>query len=179
MINAAGLMAANTLLGIQPLHGGINDPATNRTLRLRRVATGERIELTYWRGNWYVPDALDKVSMFLRDPEQQSVTAVDPALLDFLHAILKHLAYDGTVTVFDATVSKETMRKRAQAPGTGYSVARERLHGFGRALDFTIPALGMSRVFEAASDLGRGGVGFLEGDNMVHIDTGEIVSWRA
>ena len=152
---------------------GVNDASRNKVLSLLRPATGEAIRVTYWRGEWYNPQALRDLSTFLRDPQQESQGDIDPALLDFLHAIVSALDYRGRVVVFDAILSENTLARR----GGGEEELDDEYHRYGRALDFTIPDQPMERVRDVAEKLGLGGVGFLPTQSILHIDTGEVRSW--
>jgi len=62
-------------------------PVGPRVLTFAHLHTAERLEVEYMDGARYLPDALSAVNHLLRDFRTGDVHAIDPALLDVLHAL--------------------------------------------------------------------------------------------
>ncbi len=175
----AGLAAA----GLAPLLGTAAQaqprmPAAlvERRLNLKHLHTGETVDIAYYRNGRYIPQTLATLNRFLRDHRDNSVHAIDPALLDFLHDLTLELRVAGPVGIvcgYRSPRSNEFLRARSSG------VARHSLHLEGMAVDIRVPGKRVATVAEAALDMRCGGVGKYTGSNFVHIDTGRFRSWGA
>src|SRR5690606_32213399 len=65
----------------------VAEPAAVRTIDFSHLHTGERLAVEYFNGGTYLPDALRAVNQLLRDFRTGEVHAIDPELLDLLHAV--------------------------------------------------------------------------------------------
>ena len=136
--------------------------------------TGERLEVTYKKGDHYVPEGLEKIDYILRDHRNEKVHSMDPKLLGFLYDLLKELDYQGEVHIISGYRSPETnerLRKRSS------SIAKHSLHMQGKALDFRLPGIDPRMLRDKARAMKRGGVGYYNKLDFIHIDTGRVRVW--
>jgi uncharacterized protein YcbK (DUF882 family) len=99
---------------------------------------------------------------------------MDPKLLGFLYDLLKELDYQGEVHIISGYRSPETnerLRKRSS------SIAKHSLHMQGKALDFRLPGIDTRMLRDKALSMRRGGVGYYNKLDFIHIDTGRVRVW--
>jgi uncharacterized protein YcbK (DUF882 family) len=145
-----------------------------RTLRIRRVQTGESFEGVYWRDGRYDRDALRRLDVILRDPSMDETTPMDPRLFDVLHTIARHLDSDEHYEVISGYRAPETNAARARQ---SRRVSRVSLHMSGMAADVRLPGRQAIGIARAAADLQIGGVGLYRRDGFVHLDCGPARRW--
>lgn len=171
-LGALALLAA----GGTPARSAIATAHDTRSLRLRHLHTGERIDVVYCRNGRYTPDALAEIDRFLRDHRDGTVHRIDPRVLDYLHDLSNRLGVTGRIDIVSGYRSPKTNALlRAKSPG----VAKRSLHMKGMALDIRIPGIRVKTVAKAAIAMKRGGVGSYSRSNFVHIDCGSPRNWGA
>jgi uncharacterized protein YcbK (DUF882 family) len=145
-----------------------------RTLSLRHTHTGESLSLAYAHGHTYLPDALARVSWFLRDFRNGESRAIDPQLLDRLHTLS---ALTGTRAPFDVISGYRSPETNEALRRRGGGVASQSLHLEGRAIDVRLADVPLTDLRDAATSLRAGGVGFYPETRFVHLDTGRMRRW--
>ena len=99
---------------------------------------------------------------------------MDPKLLDFLYELLKELDYQGEIHIISGYRSPETNESlRNQSSG----IAKHSLHMQGKALDFRLPGVDTKTLRDKAHAMKRGGVGYYNKLDFIHIDTGRVRVW--
>lgn len=156
--------------------GGADAQGETRTISMVHRHTGEQIMVTFRRGGAYDQQALQRLNWFLRDWRRDEPTRMDPTLFDVLWEVYRSVGTTQPIHVVSAYRSPGTnamLRRRSRG------VALHSQHINGRAIDFYIPGVTMSRVREAGMLLQRGGVGFYPGSasQFVHLDTGSVRHW--
>lgn len=145
-----------------------------RALELVHTHTSERLEVEYFSGGRYLPDALQTVNQFLRDFRTGDVHAIDPALLDVLHqstTTTETAKAFQVISGYRSPVTNEMLRHRSEG------VAAGSLHMKGQAIDIRLPDIPLARLRAAALAVGRGGVGYYPASDFVHVDTGRVRTW--
>lgn len=147
-----------------------------RTLRMHHTHTGENIQITYKRDGRYDADALKKISWFLRDWRRDEPTSMDPRLFDLVWEVYRDVGGTEPVTIVSAYRSPAT---NAMLRSRSRGVAKFSQHMMGKAMDFYIPGVSLSRVRETGMKKQRGGVGFYptSGSPFVHLDVGSVRAW--
>ena len=153
------------------------DPAfaRSRTLDLYFTHTRENLKIVYKRNGRHVPSALRKINRFLRDWRRNESTKMDPELLDLLWDVQQEFG-GRTIHVVSAYRSPATNRMlRRRSRG----VASKSQHMVGRAIDFYIKGVDVSKLREAGMRRQVGGVGYYprSGTPFVHFDTGSVRAW--
>jgi uncharacterized protein YcbK (DUF882 family) len=123
--------------------------------------------------------ATEEVNWFMRDFRRKTAADMDPALLDFLVEIKdeirkRHPSLRVTFQVVSAYRAPET---NDMLRGNGGSQAVKSLHSTSQAIDIRVAGLKTSALRDIATCINRGGVGYYESDDFVHIDTGRIRYW--
>jgi uncharacterized protein YcbK (DUF882 family) len=145
-----------------------------RALSFVHTHTGESLALTYAVGDSYVPRALATLEHFLRDFRNGRTHAIDPSLLDQLHALAHVTATSAPFQVISAYRSPATNRSLREG---GHGVALNSLHLTGQAIDIRLADVALADLHGAALSFRAGGVGYYPGSDFVHIDTGRVRSW--
>ena len=145
-----------------------------RTLRIRRVQTGESFDGIYWRDGRYDRDALRRLDIVFRDPSMDETTPMDPRLFDVLFTIARHVGSDEFYEVISGYRAPETNAARARQ---SRRVSRVSLHMSGMAADVRLPGTQSLGIARAAADLQIGGVGLYRRDGFVHLDCGPARRW--
>ncbi len=149
------------------------DP-TARTLSFYHTHTKDRLVVTYASNGEYKTPALEAINEFLRDFRDGEKTNMDPALMDFLFELRELLGSTGTYEVISAYRSPATNEMlRARSRG----VARRSQHLLGTAIDVRLDDVDTRLLRDAALKMQRGGVGYYQASNFVHIDTGRVRRW--
>lgn len=150
--------------------------AGERTLSLYGTNTRESLKVTYFRNGSYDKAAMKKLNWFLRDWRRKEPANIDPLLLDLVHEVYVRSGATGPIHVHSAYRSKATnnaLRKRSSG------VARNSQHIQGKAMDFRIPGVKVSKLREIAMKMQVGGVGYYPRSNspFVHLDVSRVRSW--
>lgn len=147
-----------------------------RDLSFYHTHTGERLNVVYWRDGDYVDTALNQVNDFLSDFRTGDRVEMDPQLLDLIWDVRESLNSDATYQIISAYRSPKTnemLRSRSASSG----VARTSQHILGKAIDVRLEGVETAELRDAAIRLQRGGVGYYEASNFVHMDTGRVRRW--
>jgi uncharacterized protein YcbK (DUF882 family) len=148
-----------------------------RVLAFRHLHTDERIAVTYRVGDHYQRPALQKLNHFFRDFRTGDTVAIDPQLLDLLYDIKVHLG--DTDARFDILSAYRSPRTNQMLRANSGGVAKNSLHLTGQAIDVRFPDLPTRHIRDAALKLARGGVGYYQRSDFVHLDTGTVRRWGA
>lgn len=167
-------LAAGAAFNAMPLvHAMAASPAP-RSLAFLNTHTGEHVRCEYWCNGDYVADALREVDHVLRDHRSGDVAAIDPRLLDLLHAVRLRLDAPAAFEVISGYRSPTT---NAALAAQGRGVATHSLHTQGKAIDIRLPGCDLTALRAAALGLSGGGVGYYPRSNFVHMDTGRVRTW--
>jgi uncharacterized protein YcbK (DUF882 family) len=149
--------------------------APARRLVLRNLHTSEVLDIEYRQGGDYPADAMARIVEVLRDFRTGERHDIDPALLESLADLAAALRVEPVFDVISGYRSPQTNEMlRSQSGG----VALRSLHMEGRAIDVRLAGVACSDLAAGALLLGRGGVGFYQRSDFVHLDTGLVRSWR-
>lgn len=145
-------------------------------VKLAHPHTDEVIDVVYRIGDTYIPEAIDKLSDFLRDSHNQEVSKYDPRTFDVLHTVLLKLGKpDGIVDILSGYRSEETNDMLRESKTT--NAAKYSQHILGKAIDIRVPGVSATLVRDAALSLGAGGVGYYPQSQFVHVDVGPVRQW--
>jgi uncharacterized protein YcbK (DUF882 family) len=146
-----------------------------RTLAFRHTHTGETLTVAYANGDAYAAAALARIDWLLRDFRTGESKAIDPQLLDQLHALSVATGTTAPFEVISGYRSPATNVALQQRGGGG--VATHSLHLEGRAIDVRLPDVSLTDLRDAALSLRAGGVGYYAQSQFVHVDTGRVRRW--
>jgi uncharacterized protein YcbK (DUF882 family) len=170
-------LAALALLVIIPAYADLPSATTPREYRVRffHTHTGERLDIVYREGDRYLPEALARLNLYLRDHRTGAVHSYDPQVFDLLHELLaavgKPEAEIDVVCGYRTPGSNEFLRGRSSG------VAVQSLHLQAMAIDIRVPGTETARLRDAALALHRGGVGYYAKSDFVHVDVGRVRRW--
>jgi uncharacterized protein YcbK (DUF882 family) len=142
-----------------------------RRLGFMHMHTGETLSVVYHDGEQYVSDALAEIDHLLRDFRAGESHAIDPGLLDILHGVQTLTQRNATFEVISGYRSPATNEMLANK---SRGVAKRSLHMQGRAIDIRMTGVNTRQVREAAMQLARGGFGFYDRSDFIHLDTGNF-----
>lgn len=149
-------------------------PAKKKIIHMNNLHTGESLSSCYFDGGRYIESELDKIDYLCRDFRRDETHPIDRQLLNQLQAIQKVLGVNKEVQIISGYRSPATNEMlRSQSNG----VAKLSYHMQGKAIDFRLPGVKLSRVRKAALSLKAGGVGYYPESNFIHIDTGPVRHW--
>jgi len=169
------LAAAIFFFGSQSLQSVIANGDT-RTISFHHLHTGEDLTVTFKRDGRYDEAALVKINHILRDWREDDPIKMDPHLIDLLWEVHREVGATDSIHVicgYRAPGTNAMLRARSRG------VAQFSQHMLGKAIDFYIPGVELSRLREIGLRLQRGGVGFYptSGSPFVHLDTGGVRHW--
>jgi uncharacterized protein YcbK (DUF882 family) len=147
-----------------------------RELSFYHTHTGKNLTVVYWEDGRYVDESLDEVNQFLSDFRTGDATVMDRELLDLIYDVRDSLGGEGTYQIISAYRSPKTnemLRNRSASSG----VAKKSQHLLGKAIDVRLAGVPTAELRDAAIRLQRGGVGYYEASDFVHMDTGRVRRW--
>ncbi len=153
------------------------DRAPERYIVLTYPKSGERVAATYFRNGQYDPRVMASINRIYRDRRNGKVGNIDPELVDFLVDIRSRLMLPPTVE-FEILSGYRSPETNATLAATNGQVAKESLHLHGWAMDFRIDGVNGNAIAEVAKTMQRGGVSFYPSSNHVHVDLGNIRTWK-
>lgn len=146
----------------------------HKTLFLEHTQTGDKLKLTYFEKGRYIKSALHEIDHLLRDYRTGATHPIDPALLDQLHDLRLILRLNRPFHIISGYRSPFT---NSMLHSHSNGVANNSLHMQGRAIDIRVEGLDSRHIKNAALAMRRGGVGYYENSDFVHIDTGKFRTW--
>ncbi len=166
------LKAAVTITCVYPFRKLIASSKMERSLNLYNVHTHEKLYARYFASGIYDKNALNDINYILRCHYSNEIITIDTNLLNLLCDIKDIFGKDKEVHIISGYRSfayNEYLRS------LGRKVARDSLHLYGLAIDFTIPDISISKLSDAAKSFNAGGVG--KYPEFIHIDVGRIRYW--
>ena len=159
-----------------PVFAASSADAQTRKLKLYYLHTGEKATITFKKGNKFLPSGLKKINRFLRDWRRNEPTRMDPLLMDLIWEVYKKSgskAYIHVISGYRSPKTNNMLRKR------GRGVAKRSQHTLGKALDFYLPDVKLSKLRKIGLIKQVGGVGYYprSGSPFVHMDTGRVRHW--
>jgi len=148
--------------------------AERRTLSFVHTHTGEKLTTTYAIDGRYQPESIQQIEHLLRDFRNGEAHTIDPKLLDILYELQKLTKHDGAFHIISAYRSPVT---NAQLRSKSTGVAEHSKHMEGKAIDVRLPGFSTLELRDLAKSLRRGGVGYYESSDFVHVDTGPVRYW--
>jgi uncharacterized protein YcbK (DUF882 family) len=150
--------------------------AETRSLKLYFIHTKERAEITFKKNGRYVQSGLNEINRFLRDWRRNEPAKMDPRLLDLVWEVYRGVGgrdYIHVVSAYRSPATNKALRSRSSG------VAEKSQHMLGKAMDFYIPGVPLSKLRAAAFRAQVGGVGYYpkSGSPFVHLDVGNVRSW--
>jgi uncharacterized protein YcbK (DUF882 family) len=168
-------------VGARPQARQVSSPPTSspdspdHLLLLYNTHTRERLDIVYRRGDAYIPDALAKLDLFLRDHRTGDVRHFDPRLYDILSDLSASVGRPGgeidVVCGYRTSSTNESLRARTAG------VAKNSLHIQAEAIDLRMPGIDTIKLRKAALSLARGGVGYYPHSDFIHLDVGRVRQW--
>ena len=154
---------------------GVPEDGQKYELKLERQ-TGEIVSVIYRVGDTYIPEAIDKLSQFLRDSHNDEVKTYNPRTFDVLHTMLAKLNRPSSVIqILSGYRTKETNDALRESGTT--NAAEHSQHIEANALDIRVPGVPVVQLRNAALSLGAGGVGYYPKSQFIHVDTGPVREW--
>lgn len=152
--------------------------AETRSLKLYYVHTNERAEIVFKKNGRYIDGGLKKLNYFLRDWRRNEPTKMDPRLFDLIWQVYRASGSRDYIHVISAYRSPKTnnmLRSRSASSG----VAKNSQHTLGKAMDFYLPDVNLSRLRQVGLKQQVGGVGYYpkSGSPFVHMDVGRVRHW--
>ena len=144
-------------------------------LRFFHTHTQERLDIIYRHGDTYDPDAVARISHYLRDHRTGDVHEYDPRVFDLLHDLT--LASGRTDAEIEVVCGYRTPWSNEYLRTHAHGVARHSLHMQAMAIDIRVPGVDTSKLRDLALTLHRGGVGYYAASNFVHVDVGRVRRW--
>jgi uncharacterized protein YcbK (DUF882 family) len=148
--------------------------SSDRNLSFYHTHTSQSLTITYFEDGEYVDAALDELNRFLADFRTGDEVEMDPGVFDILYEIQRASGSTGTFEVISAYRSPAT---NEMLRGRSGGVARNSQHLLGKAIDVRLTDLDTAELRDVALSLGRGGVGYYEDSDFVHVDTGRVRQW--
>jgi uncharacterized protein YcbK (DUF882 family) len=150
--------------------------AETRKLKIHFVHTGEKAEIIYKKDGKYVDSGLKQANRILRDFRRNEPTKMDPRLLDLVWEVYQLTGskdYINVISGYRSPTTNNMLRSR------GRGVAKNSQHTLGKAMDFFLTDVKLSKLREIGLKMGVGGVGFYptSGSPFVHLDTGNVRHW--
>lgn len=146
----------------------------SRDLSLYCVHTGERLNVDYYVGGRYEPEAMRAIDHLLRDYHNGEICQFDPRVLNQLYDVRRALGSNEPFHVFSGYRSPATNESYRRHSGR---VAEHSYHLTGQAIDIELPGRDIRQIRNVAVAMRGGGVGYYPSDGFVHLDSGPVRRW--
>lgn len=146
-----------------------------RRIKMYSGRTGEHLDMVYWVDGKYIQDAMDEINSFMRDWRTNSVKRIDHRTIDIMAASHNLMSVSEPYLLLSGYRSPQT---NAQLRSRSRGVAKNSLHMKGQAADLRLSSRSVAQMANAAQSCHAGGVGRYYGSNFVHMDCGDIRTWR-
>jgi uncharacterized protein YcbK (DUF882 family) len=150
-------------------------PVEERYLQFFNTHTRETVKAVYKRGDEFVPEALDAFKKAALDHRNGEMHEMDPRLFDQLFDLARAAQLEPHYDIISGYRSPASNNQMSARPGSG--VSKRSLHMQGRAMDVRLKGCSTARLRDLALAAKRGGVGYYEKSDFVHIDTGSFRTW--
>jgi uncharacterized protein YcbK (DUF882 family) len=171
---AGALVTLASGMAPRPVFAQSTSTTPERTLSLYNLHTGESLKTAYWVEGEYIPESLSGINYLLRDFRNGEVKPIHLDLLNLLHDISHCLGTSQPVQLISGYRSPST-NTRLHDLSSG--VAKHSLHTDGMAADIRIPGHDLGELHKAAVIMQRGGVGYYQKSDFVHVDVGRVRYW--
>jgi uncharacterized protein YcbK (DUF882 family) len=146
-----------------------------RQIELFNTHTNETVSVVFKRGAEYDAAALAALKNVLRDHRNGQTHDMDAGLYDQLYDLALAAGCEPRYEIISGYRSPESNDEMSARPGSG--VAKKSLHMQGRAMDVRLRKCSCATLRDLAIAAKRGGVGYYQRSNFVHIDTGAFRTW--
>jgi uncharacterized protein YcbK (DUF882 family) len=170
-LSALGVCAA----GAFPRPGKSQDAPEERYVELTSIHSRKTVRAVFRRGSEYDAASLEALKDLLRDRRNGDMHDIDARLYDQLFDLARSAGVPPHYEVISAYRSPESNDKMSSRPGSG--VAKKSLHMQGRAIDVRLRNFPTAKLRDLAIAAKRGGVGYYERSDFVHLDTGRFRTW--
>lgn len=147
-----------------------------RHLELHNTHTNETVSVVYRIGDEYPADARQRLRHVLRDHRSGESHDMDVALYDQLFELAAAANCAPRYQIISGYRSPASNSKMAARPGSG--VAKKSLHMEGRAIDVRLHGCSCADLCDLALAAKKGGVGYYQRSDFVHLDTGRFRTWN-
>jgi uncharacterized protein YcbK (DUF882 family) len=171
LVLAAALALVVTGAAIKPASVRAADA---RQLSFYHTHTRRSLDVVYYANGEYVDSALDEINRFLRDFRTGDVAEINPQWRALLHDVRNELGGEEVYEVISAYRSPKT---NEMLRATTNGVAKKSQHVNGNAIDVRLRGIHTTALRDTAMRMRRGGVGFYEKSDFVHVDMGPVRSW--
>lgn len=173
-LGAVACAAGTSALVVPNTAAAFTTGGSVRRLALVSRNTQERFDDVYWSNGSYVPDALRRLDVLLRDHKANQVCKFDPNLFDVLWQVQQRL---DTSEPFEVVCGYRSRRTNALARRRTRGVAKESYHIRGMAIDVRMHERSVRAIAAEGKALEAGGVGVYGRSGFVHLDTGPVRTW--
>lgn len=151
-----------------------SDAPESRELAFYCVHTGEQLNIDYFVGGRYEPEALERIDHLLRDYHNDEICQIDPRVLNQLFDLRRALGSTEAFHVFSGYRSPATNESYRRISGR---VAEHSYHMTGQAIDIQLPGRDIRQLRNVAVAMRAGGVGYYPSEGFLHLDSGPIRRW--
>jgi uncharacterized protein YcbK (DUF882 family) len=173
LVSALG--SAGARLAVAQGEAVSDSPEAGRVLTLFNTHTRETARAVYFRDGQYHGGALAQLRNLLRDHRNGQAHDIDLGLYDQLHELARAAGCEPHYEIISGYRSPESNARMAAASS---GVARKSLHMEGRAIDVRLRGCSCAQLRDLALRAQKGGVGYYERSDFVHLDTGRFRTWN-
>ena len=153
-----------------------------RTLKLIRPASGERVNLLYWKDGEVIDSAYQELCHLMRDVTGKETAPIDPKLFETLWGTQAFIARYGIEQPLEILSGYRTRKTNEALIEAGVPAARQSLHLDGKAADVRIANLNAEVLGGLVRSFRQGGVGYYyragPRGGWIHADTGLKRTWK-
>ena len=172
-VDAASAVDAAPAVDVAPAADASALP--ERAIKLFNTHTNETVSLIYKRGDAFDADALKKLNHVALDHRSGESHEMDARLFDQLFDLAQACGVAPDFEIISGYRSPESNARMAAREGSG--VAKKSLHMQGRAIDVRLRKCATSKLRDLALEAKKGGVGYYQRSDFVHVDTGSFRTW--
>jgi uncharacterized protein YcbK (DUF882 family) len=146
-----------------------------RSITLFNTHTSKTVTVVYKRGDDFDAAGLSKLDDIAVDHRSGRTHEMDRRLFDQLFDLAQACGVPPDYEIISGYRAPESNAAMAAREGSG--VAKKSLHMQGRAIDVRLKKCATAKLRDLALEAKKGGVGYYERSDFVHVDTGSFRTW--
>ncbi len=173
-LKKSAFLATTAMVAQQQLFANSEE---EKILKLRAVHQSKDYYAEFYEKDSYKISGLFTINKAFMDTRAREMTRIDIELINLMYELNLHIGIDKKFNIVSGYRSPQTNAWLRRQLG-GKNVAKNSLHMDGKAVDIYVAGVPLRKLRDIAVSLKKGGVGYYPKKGFIHIDVGDVRTWR-